>query len=66
MRTEKLQEKGQEMADQAQEWQQAARQKVQDAREAAEGYFQENAWSSLAIAAGVGCGIGFLIAKLTD
>jgi len=66
MRTDNLEQKGQQMAEQAQEWGRSARQKVQDAREVAEGYFQENSWSSLAIALGVGCGIGFLIAKLTD
>lgn len=66
MKTEDIVEQGQELTEKAKDWQETAMQQARDAGEATQEYVRENAWTSLAVAAGIGCLLGFLLARARD
>ncbi len=66
MKRAEIAEKGRELKGKAQEWQETAKEQAIRARKAAADYVHENTWSSLALAAGVGCILGLVLAKMRD
>ncbi|HEV2211593.1 MAG TPA: hypothetical protein VG167_22735 [Verrucomicrobiae bacterium] len=66
MRTDELADKAQELKEQAQNWQETAKYQARRAGAAADEYVRENSWQSVAIALGVGCLIGLLLARRGD
>jgi ElaB/YqjD/DUF883 family membrane-anchored ribosome-binding protein len=54
------------MTDKLQDWQKRAGDTVKNVGQATDGYVRENTWTTVAIAAAVGCVIGFLLAKTRD
>ncbi len=49
-----------------QDWQRRATQKARDMGQLTDAYVRENTWTTVAIAAVVGCVIGFLLANRND
>jgi ElaB/YqjD/DUF883 family membrane-anchored ribosome-binding protein len=49
-----------------QDWQRRATQKARDMGQITDQYVRENTWTTIAIAAVVGCVIGFLLANRND
>ena len=49
-----------------QDWQRRATQKARDVGQLTDTYVRENTWTTVAIAAVVGCVIGFLLANRND
>ena len=66
MNATEMASKAQDLKEQAQEWQETAKDRVRRATNAANEYVQSNAWTSIAVAAVVGCVIGFFLAKSSD
>ena len=62
----KVQETARNVKDAAQEWQRKATEAARNATRLTDNYVHENAWTSLALAAVVGCIIGFLMARGRD
>jgi len=58
--------KTREMTDKLQDWQQRATETARNVGEATDKYVHENAWSSIALAAVVGCVIGYFLANRRD
>jgi ElaB/YqjD/DUF883 family membrane-anchored ribosome-binding protein len=56
MKTSDLKEK-------AQEWQRVATERVRNAGEVTDSYIRENTWTTLTLAAVVGCMLGYFIAN---
>ncbi len=55
-----------EVTNKFQDWQQRATQKARDMGQMTDQYVRENTWTTVAIAAVVGCVIGFLLANRND
>ena len=55
-----------EMTDKIQDWQKKAKETARTMGEATDEYVHENAWTSIALAAVVGCIVGFLISRSRD
>ena len=63
MNATELANKAQDLKEQAQGWQETAKYQVRRATTVANDYVQDNAWTSIAVAAVVGCVIGFFLAR---
>lgn len=55
-----------EMTDKMQDWQQRAAEKARTWGTTTDTYVRENTWTSLAIAAAVGCILGYILASRGD
>ncbi len=55
-----------EMTDKFQDWQQRAAEKAKDWGQTTDQYVRDNTWTSLAIAAVIGCFLGYLMANRRD
>ncbi len=55
-----------EMTDKFQDWQQRASEKAKDWGQTTDQYVRENTWTSLAIAAVIGCVLGYILASRRD
>jgi ElaB/YqjD/DUF883 family membrane-anchored ribosome-binding protein len=55
--------KTQEMTDKLQDWKEQATETARNFGEATDDYIRDNTWTSLAIAASIGCLLGFLLAS---
>ena len=55
-----------EMTEQLQDWQKRATETARNVGEATDIYVRENTWTTLAIAAVVGCMLGYLLASRRD
>jgi len=58
--------KTREMTDKLQDWQQRATETARNVGEATDKYVHENAWSSIALAAVVGCVIVYFLSNRRD
>lgn len=56
----------QEMSDRIQDWQQRAGETVRNFGQTTDQYVHENTWTTIAIAAAVGCVLGYLLASRND
>ncbi len=65
-KAQEWQEKAKDVAGQAQEWQQRAAETARNTGRAIHEYVNDNAWTSVAIAAAIGCAIGLLIGRSSD
>jgi ElaB/YqjD/DUF883 family membrane-anchored ribosome-binding protein len=54
------------MTDKLQDWQKKATETARNVGQVTDEYVHENTWSSIALAAVVGCIIGFLMARSRD
>lgn len=52
-----------EMSDKFQDWQKRATEKARDVGQATDQYVRDNTWSTIAIAAVIGCVLGYLLAS---
>ncbi|HWI59865.1 MAG TPA: hypothetical protein VNZ22_21730 [Bacillota bacterium] len=64
--TQGFQEQAQNWKEKAQQWQQIAMDKARTASQATDDYVRQNTWSTVALAALVGCVLGFWLAKQRD
>lgn len=55
-----------EMSDKFQDWQRRATEKARDVGQATDQYVHENTWTTIAIAAAVGCLLGYLLTSRED
>ena len=55
-----------EVTNQVRDWQQRAAEKARDMGQLTDQYVRENTWTTIAVAAVVGCVIGFLLANRND
>ena len=55
-----------EMTDKVQDWQRRATERAKDMGQATDQYVRENTWTTIGIAALLGCVIGYLIANQSD
>ncbi|MGH7967595.1 MAG: DUF883 family protein [Limisphaerales bacterium] len=55
-----------EATNQVRDWQRRAAEKARDMGQLTDQYVRENAWTTLAVVAVVGCFIGFLLANRND
>ncbi len=55
-----------EVRDQVQDWQRRASEKARDVGQRTDQYVRENTWTTIGIAAVVGCIIGFLLANRSE
>ena len=55
-----------EMTDKLQDWQRRATERARDMGQMTDQYIRENTWTTVAIAALLGCVIGYLIANQKD
>ncbi len=53
----------QEMTDRMREWQQRASEQARNMGQATDQYVRENVWSSIAIAALLGCVLGYMLSS---
>jgi ElaB/YqjD/DUF883 family membrane-anchored ribosome-binding protein len=53
----------QEMTDKLQDWQKRAGERARDFSRATDGYVRENTWTTVAIAAVIGCLLGYLLSS---
>ncbi len=65
-KAENWQETAEGLKEQAQNWQRRVSEKAQDTGRAIQSYVQENTWTSVAIAAALGCAIGLLLSRGRD
>ncbi|HEV2207142.1 MAG TPA: DUF883 C-terminal domain-containing protein [Verrucomicrobiae bacterium] len=54
------------MSDRIQDWQQRAGETVRNFGQTTDQYVHENTWTTIAIAAAVGCVLGYLLASRND
>ena len=66
MNTNDIAERAEDMKEQAQDWAEDAAARAREAAGMAGEYLRDNIWTSVAIAAGVGAIVGFLLAKTRD
>ncbi len=70
MNASEMAEKARNLSEQAtqraQDWGETGRRKAREAADATQQYVQENTWTSIGIAAGVGFALGFLLARMRD
>ncbi len=52
-----------EMTDKVQDWQRRATEKARDFGYATDEYVRENTWTTIAVAAVIGCVLGYLLAS---
>jgi ElaB/YqjD/DUF883 family membrane-anchored ribosome-binding protein len=55
-----------EMTDRIQDWQKRATETARNVGKATDEYVRENTWTTIAIAAAVGCVVGFLLGRRRD
>lgn len=55
-----------EMTGKLQDWQKRATETARDVGTATDEYVHENAWTTIAIAAAIGCVLGYLLASRRD
>jgi ElaB/YqjD/DUF883 family membrane-anchored ribosome-binding protein len=58
--------KTREMTDKLQDWQRRATERARDMGQATDQYVRENTWTTIAIAALMGCVVGYLIVNQKD
>jgi ElaB/YqjD/DUF883 family membrane-anchored ribosome-binding protein len=56
----------QEMTGRLQEWQRRATERARDMGQATDSYVRENTWTTIVIAALLGCVVGYMIANQQD
>ncbi len=65
-KAQEWQQRAEDLTDQARDWQQKAGETARRTGRAVHEYVNDNAWMSVAIAAAIGCAIGFLLTRDRD